>query len=177
MTATKLETGVYVSVAYRLCKWWAIGGGIILFGIVAVNVASVAGLATWRSPIPGVYEIVQIGAAVAMFMMLPYCQITGSNVSADIFTASMRSRTIAWLAGIGAFLGALFGLFLIWRMSLGLEDVYVYRETTAIYQFPIWIAYVPVLLSLALFVLAAVANMIQTSRGILPEQVDYDIDA
>ncbi|SIS99382.1 TRAP transporter small permease [Paracoccus saliphilus] len=177
MPAMQPGRGGFVLFAYHLCKWWAIGGGVILFGIVAVNVVSVVGLAIWRSPIPGVYEIVQIGAAVAMFMMLPYCQITGSNVSADIFTASLRPRTITILAGIGALLGAVFGLFLIWRMGHGLKDVYVYRETTAIYQFPVWIAYVPTLLSLALFVLAAIANMVQTAQGVLPEQVDHDATA
>lgn len=164
----------FVSFANTIAKWWALGGGLVLLGVVAVNVGSVIGDALFQKPFPGVYEIVQIGAAVSMFMAIPHCQMSGSNVTADIFTSGLKARTIAWLGGLGAVFGLLMAVFLFWRMSYGLEDVYTYRETTAIYQFPIWIAYVPVLVSLALFVLAAIANLIQATQGILPEYADWD---
>lgn len=152
-----------------MTRYWAYVGGAIIFGIVMVNVYSIVGLVLFRRPFPGVYEIVQVGAAVAMFMFLPYCQMTGSNVTADVFTTRLRRGTVVWLGGLGALLGLAFALFLLWRMGHGLNDVYVYRETTAIYQFPIWVAYVPILASLVILALAAVANLVQASQGILPE--------
>ncbi len=172
MTATIDWKSRIVSFVYLLTQWWALGGGVVILGIVAVNVVSVASAALFQRPVPGVYEIVQIGAAVAMFMALPFCQMTGSNVTADIFTSGLKAKTVAWLGGVGALFGLALGVFLFWRMSYGLEDVYVYRETTAIYQFPIWYAYVPTLASLALFVLATLANLIQASQRILPEEAE-----
>lgn len=162
----------FVSSVRALTRSWAYAGGAIIFVIVAVNVYSVVGMVLFRRPFPGVYEVVQVGAAVAVFMFVPYCQMTGSNVTADVFTARLRRRTVVWLGGVGALLGLAFALFLLWRMGHGLNDVYVYRETTAIYQFPIWIAYVPILASLVLLALAAVANLVQASQGMLPEDVD-----
>jgi len=152
-----------------MTRYWAYIGGAIIFAIVMVNVYSIVGIVLFRRPFPGVYEIVQVGTAVAMFMFLPYCQMTGSNVTADVFTTRLRRRTVVRLGGAGALLGLAFALFLLWRMGHGLNDVYVYRETTAIYQFPIWVAYVPILASLALLALAAIANLAQAGRGILPE--------
>jgi len=161
--------GRFVSSVRAMTRYWAYVGGAIIFGIVMVNVYSIVGLVLFRRPFPGVYEIVQVGAAVAMFMFLPYCQMTGSNVTADVFTTRLRRGTVVWLGGLGALLGLAFALFLLWRMGHGLNDVYVYRETTAIYQFPIWVAYVPILASLVILALAAVANLVQASQGILPE--------
>lgn len=161
--------GRFVSSVRAMTRCWAYIGGAIIFVIVVVNVYSIVGLMLFRRPFPGVYEIVQVGAAIAMFMFLPYCQMTGSNVTADVFTTRLRRRTVVWLGGAGALLGLAFALFLLWRMSHGLNDVYVYRETTAIHQFPIWVAYVPILASLVLLSLAAVANLVQASQGILPE--------
>lgn len=162
----------FVFTVRTLVRWWAYIGGAIIFGLVAVNVYSVAGIMLFRRPFPGVYETVQVGAAVAMFMFLPYCQIAGANVTADVFTSRMSRRSIVMLAGLGALFGLVLAVFLLWRMSAGLHDVYTYRETTAIYQFPIWYAYVPILASLALWALAAAANLVQASQGIVPEEVE-----
>ncbi len=155
-----------------ITRYWALLGGLVLLGVVAVNVYSVALVIVLDRPFPGVYEIVQVGAAVGMFMFLPYCQITGANVTADIFTAAMGRRVIVVLAGLGALCAVAFGAFLLWRMSYGLIDQMTYRETTAIYQFPLWYAYIPALISLALLVLAGLANLMQASCGIIAEEAE-----
>ncbi|PZX17039.1 TRAP-type C4-dicarboxylate transport system permease small subunit [Palleronia aestuarii] len=173
-----MATGRHRAIAViRACVTiWALLGGAVLLGIVGVNVASVVGAAFLGRPLPGVYEIVQMGAAIAMFMALPYCQITGSNVTADIFTSRLPRRGIVTLAALGAALALAFASFLLWRMWYGLDDARAYGEVTAIYQIPVWFAYVPILLSLALMALAALANLLQTSGGILPEEVDASRD-
>lgn len=172
MAAATSRQDLFVSLTRNICKWWALGGGAVLFGLVAVNVVSVVMAALINKPVPGVYELVQMGAAISMFMALPYCQISGSNVTADIFTAGLERHVIVFLGGVGALFGLAWALFLLWRMSAGFEDVYEYRETTAIYQIPIWYAYVPALVSLLLFALAAIANLVQAKQGKLPEEVE-----
>lgn len=173
MTATgNSRRDGFAQVVRALTRWWAYLGGLVIFALVAVNVYSVAGSLFFGRPFPGVYEVVQVGAAVAMFMFLPYGQITGSNITADIFTSAMPRRAVVFLGGVGAACGLALAAFLLWRMSEGARDVYTYRETTAIYQFPIWYAYVPILASLALWALAAATNLLQASRGVLPEEVD-----
>ena len=154
----------------RATAIWALLGGVVIGLVVAANVWSVAGGALFSRPVPGVYEIVQVGVAMGMFMFLPYCQITGANVSADIFTDRLRGRAQDSMVALGSTIALAFAAFLLWRMYYGLIDLQEYRETTTIYQVPIWIAYVPVLISLALLSLAALVNLIEAVTGTTPER-------
>lgn len=170
VTAPKRQAAVRI--IRDLARYWALLGGLVILGVVAVNVYSVALVMLFDRPFPGVYEIVQVGTAVGMFMFLPYCQITGANVTADIFTSGLGRRAILALAGLGALCAIGFAAILLWRMSFGLIDQLAYRETTAIYQFPLWIAYVPILISLALAGFAGLANIFQSTYGVVPEEVE-----
>ncbi|MBZ0217009.1 MAG: hypothetical protein K8F25_10685, partial [Fimbriimonadaceae bacterium] len=51
-------------------------------------------------------------------------------------------------------------------MSEGLVDYQKYRETTAILQIPLWYGFVPILISLALLVVAALVTLIDAAREI-----------
>ena len=41
----------------------------------------------FSTPIPGDFELAQIGTAVAVFAFLPYCQVVRGNIVVDTFTA------------------------------------------------------------------------------------------
>ena len=134
---------------------WALAGGGLLVLVIAVNVLSVVGGAVVGRPFPGDFEVTEIGIAVAVFAFLPYCQMTGANVKAEIFTsrAGPRLRT---LVGLAASLTALaFSVLLLWRMWFGLLDQKAYGYTTTILQFPHWIAFAAVLVSLVLLAAAS----------------------
>jgi TRAP-type C4-dicarboxylate transport system permease small subunit len=92
---------------------------------------------------------------VAVFAFLPYCQITGANVTADIFTAAAPARTVAVLRLAASIIAFGFSALLVWRMSAGMLDQRQYGYTTAILQFPHWIAFIPILGSLVLLAIAA----------------------
>lgn len=161
-----------VQIIGDITRYWALLGGLIILGVVAVNVYSVASIMLAGRPFPGVYEIVQVGTAMGMFMFLPYCQITGGNVTADIFTSGLGRRPLLALVGLGALCAIALAGILLWRMSYGLMDLITYRETTAIHQFPLWYAYVPILVSLKLLALAGLANLLQSSYGVIPDEAE-----
>lgn len=171
MKMTPHLTG-FVGVVRVMTRYWALMGGVFIFGIVALNVYSAAQIMLFGRPFPGVYELVQMGVAMGMFMFLPYCQISGSNVTADIFTAKLGKNAVAALGGLGALFALALSILLLWRMYLGFGDMLAYGETTAIYQIPIWYAYVPILMSLVLMALAAMANLVQARQGIVPEEAE-----
>lgn len=56
-----------------------------------------------------------------------------------------------------------FALLLLWRMQAGLEDYREYLEVTAILEFPIWIAYLPILASLVLLAIASVMTLFEAA--------------
>ena len=124
---------------------------------------SVLGGIFWK-PFPGDFELTEVGVAIAAFAFLPYCQLTDANVTADIFTARAShagSPHSGWSASLVA-LG--FAVLLLWRMYRGMGDQREYGYTTAILQLPIWWAFVPILISLALLALAALVTLRRIGR-------------
>ena len=134
---------------------WALLGGLVLCAVVIVNVYSTAAGAIFGTPFSGDFEMTEVGVGVAVFAFLPYCQITGANVTADIFTARASTRTVAVLRFAASIVALGFAALLLWRMSAGLLDQKAYGYTTAILQFPHWIAFIPILASLALLAIAS----------------------
>ncbi|TNJ47795.1 TRAP transporter small permease [Phaeobacter sp. B1627] len=145
--------------ARRLIEGWAILGGLVLCGVVIVNAWSI--LAGWlaNSPFPGDFELTEMGTAVAVFAFLPYCQLTGANVSADIFTMRASPVQVAVMSLVAAVVACAFTGVLIWRMWLGLVDYRTYTEFTGILEIPIWWAFVPALISLVLLLIAALITL------------------
>jgi len=144
---------------HRAVEWWALAGGLILLAIALLTSWSAGAGWLFGRPVPGDVELVEILTAVSVFMFLPYCQITGANVTADLFTAKAGPRTVAALELLGCTVALAFSLLLLWRMSEGLADYRKYVETTTILRIPIWWAYVPALASLVLLAAAALQSM------------------
>lgn len=144
---------------YTIIQSWAIFGGLVLLGVVLVNTWSIVSGALFNRPFSGDFELTQMGAAIAAFCFLPYCQLTGSNVSADIFTVNAGPRAVALMSLLSAIIAVIFATLLLWRMGAGLQDYREYEEFTGILEIPIWWAFVPVLISLALLLLAALVTL------------------
>jgi len=156
---------------------WAILGGVMVLAVVGMNVWTVvSALRVWGTIFPGAdiafagdFELTEMGIAIAAFAFLPYCQLTGANVTADIFTARASALWIAIFALVASIVALLFGLLLLYSMYGGMLSQREYNYATAILQVPIWWAYLPCLLSLALLAVASfitlVENLGKTARG------------
>lgn len=152
----------------RLIHVWALLGGVVLLAVVLMTTVSAVMGFLLASPFPGYFELTEMGVAIAAFAFLPYCQLTFSNVSADIFTQNAGPTVNRWLSRLGSFIAFIFSLLLIWRMFVGLKDYQTYLETTTILQIPIWYAFVPTLGSLILLALAAVVTLMYPEGGDSP---------
>ena len=147
-----------------LIRGWALAGGFVLLAVVLMNTWSVVASAVAGTPFPGDFEMTEMGVCIAAFAFLPYCQLSGANVTADIFT---QGASRFWLAifGLAASVVALgFSLLLIWRMWFGMLDQKAYEYTTTILQVPHWWAFVPILISLALLAVASALTLAERSR-------------
>ena len=160
---TGRRSGLAAAVA-RAVTLWALLGGLLLLAVVGINFASVVGN-IFGAPFPGDFELTEMGMAVAVFAFLPYCQLTDANVTADIFTARAPRPLLALLRAAGCLVAFAFAAILVWRMTLGMIDQGRYHYTTTILQVPIWWAFVPILISLALLVLAAALSFVEALRG------------
>ena len=145
--------------AARVIETWALLGGVLLLGVALMTTWSAFSGTVFDKPMPGDVEMVEMWTAVSVFMFLPYCQLTGANVTADIFTARAGPRTVALLSLLSAVIALGFSVLLLWRMYLGFLDYRKYVETTTILRVPIWFAYIPALISLALLTLASLITL------------------
>ncbi|MDJ0630206.1 MAG: TRAP transporter small permease subunit [Rhodobacter sp.] len=150
----------------RLCTGWALMGGVVLLAVIATNVVSVVGAATVGRAFPGDFELTEMGVAIAAFAFLPYCQIAGLNVTADIFTAGASRLWLAIFALLASIAALLFSGLLLWRMYHGMLDQRNYDYVTTILQVPLWWGYAAALASLALLVLASLASLVDALGGL-----------
>ena len=134
---------------HRIATGVALLGGLVLFALTLLTVISVVGRAAFSAPIPGDFELVELGMAVAIFAFLPYCQIVRGNVIVDLFTNKASPRTKALLDGIGNLLFTAIAALLTWRVAVGGLEIRSYRETTMVLQVPVWWGYVPAVAFLA----------------------------
>jgi TRAP-type C4-dicarboxylate transport system permease small subunit len=134
---------------YRAATAAALLGGGVLFALTLLTVISVVGRAVFSAPIPGDFELVELGMAVAIFAFLPYCQIVRGNVVVDLVTSKACPRTKALLDAVGNLLFTAIAALLTWRVALGGIEIRSYNETTMVLQVPVWWGYVPAVLFLA----------------------------
>ncbi|MGS4887668.1 TRAP transporter small permease [Roseibium sp. MB-4] len=155
----------FTGIASWVITVWALLGGGVLLAVVAVNMMSIIG-SMFGKPFPGDFELTEMGVAIAVFAFLPFCQLTGANVSADIFTAGASKRLIAFFTLLGSLVALGFASLLIWRMFHGMLDQREYGYTTTILQIPHWLAFVPILVSLVLLALAALVTLMRDTSAL-----------
>jgi TRAP-type C4-dicarboxylate transport system permease small subunit len=146
-------------------RWWAMLGGLITLALSAMTALSAVSNLLFNAPFAADYELVKHFIAIAIFMFLPYCQLTGSNVTVDIFTEGMSERGKAAMAAFSSLFALAFALLLLVQMYGGLLSYIRYRETTPVLGLPLWTAFPPILVSLALLALAAIITLSEGWKG------------
>lgn len=140
---------------------WALLGGALLVGIVLLTAYSAAANLLVRQPVPGDFELVEMGVAIAVSCFLPYCQLTYANVTVDIFTTRAGPRMQAAMSLVASLVAFFFAALLFWRMWEGFLDYRQYQEYTAIIGIPLWAAFPPFLASIFLLAVAAVLTSVE----------------
>ena len=125
----------------RICRWFAVVGGVVLVAMTLMSVASIAGRSLFGKPVPGDFELIQIGCAICVAAFLPWCQMQGGNITVDFFTVRVGARSQAWLDVFGALLLTAVMLLVAWRTGVGALTVKDAGETSMIMGFPSWIGY------------------------------------
>jgi TRAP-type C4-dicarboxylate transport system permease small subunit len=146
--------------------YWALAGGAIVIALVLIAAASAISNLLFNVPFAGEYELTKHFVGIAVFTFLPYCQLTGANVTVDIFTEGMGPRAKAAMLLVSSLLAGAFAVLLLRQMSYGFIDYVRYPEETATLHLPLWTAFPPILVSLALLLIASAITGHGAWRGI-----------
>ena len=147
----------------RLAHAFAWLGAAMAMAVAVTTVLSISLRAAGRLPIQGDVEITQFGGALAISLMLPWCQLQGANIIVDFFTQGLGKRSLRLLDGIGCVLLAAMYLLLAWRTAVGARAVFEAGETSMIRAWPMWWVYVSLAPGLAV---AAVVALVQAAMHV-----------
>ncbi len=137
-------------VLFSIARAFALGGGLVLCAMALMTTISVIGRAAFNSPVFGDFELVAVGTGVAVFALLPYCQLVRANVIVDFFMDKAPFRVKSFFDAIGSLTYGLIMVLVTWRTSLGTLDMFETGETTQILALPRWWTFPPAVICLAL---------------------------
>lgn len=149
----------------KVVRWWALGGGVLTLLLAFMTAASAVSNILFNKPFAADHELVKHVIAVAIFMFLPYCQITGSNVTVDIFTENMSERGKNLMAAFSSLFAIAFSILLLVQMTSGFRSYLQYPEVTPVLKLPLWTAFPPILFSLVLLLGAALLTFVASLRA------------
>ena len=155
-TNTRKTYTVFERRLTKICQIVAATGGMILIAVMLITVTSIIGRALFGRPLPGDFELVELGCALAIFAFLPYCHITRGNIVVDFFTAKASTITTTILALVGDVLFMLIAAIVTWRLALGGLDLLAFGEETMVLRLPRWWAFVFILPASALLVVVCI---------------------
>lgn len=164
---------------YRLSHWAALLGGLVLMALVLLVVASVAGRAlidVGLGPVPGDFELVEIGVGIAVFFFMPWCYLRGGHATVDLLymhTPRWAQRAVDIVSDV---LMLLVWLLMTWKLWEGMLEKREYLETTFILQMPVWWAYAFCLVGAVIGCLAYAARTM-AQLGLVSEPEGWTLDA
>ncbi|MEQ9693951.1 TRAP transporter small permease [Shimia sp. SDUM112013] len=171
----------------------AYGGGLVLCAMAATTVVSIVGrmfTGMGLGPVPGDYELVANGCALAVFSFLPYCQLKRGHVTVDILTSRFPKRIEAFLGFLGDVLISVAAVVILRQLWFGFGEKFPYGsdtlrdrlgmgykpffpETTYELQIPVWILYGLALVAALLFVIVALYTVWRSFTWVLQGQEDH----
>ncbi len=129
---------------YALCRGLAWFGGGVLVLIAAMSVASIVGRALGRfglAPIPGDFELVEAGTALAVFCFLPWTHLRRGHAVVDMLWGYFPLPMRRGLDVSTDLLMLSVWVLLVWRMGLGMLEYRANGEVSFILQMPAWWGY------------------------------------
>jgi len=105
-----------------------------------------------------------MACAIAISSFLPLCQMHNGNVIVDFLTAGLGRRTRAALDAFSSFAYASVAGFFFWRMIYGAQDMFNYNEETMLLQAPVWVPFLPVVISFFVLSLCCLYSAIATAN-------------
>ncbi len=129
---------------YGLARATAWFGALTLTLIALMSVVSIIGRAfapLGLAPVPGDFELVEAGTALAVFCFLPWCHLTRGHAVVDLFWKAYP-QSLRWLLDVLAdalMLGL--WLLLVWRTGVATLEYFDNGETSFILHMPVWFGY------------------------------------
>ena len=110
-----------------VARAFALFGGSVLIMLAVMTVISTigrafVGLQIGLGPIPGDFELVEAGTAVAVFCFMSWCHLNQGHVTVDIIADHLPKKANLSLVLIGNVLVFLVAFVVAWRLWMGFGE-------------------------------------------------------
>lgn len=115
-----------------------------MLAIAGLSVISIVGRALTGiglKPVPGDFELVEIGTAVAVFCFLPWTHLRRAHAVVDLFWPAIPKPVKPLIVMLGDVLMLLLWALLVWRMGVATLEYRSNGETSFILLMPVWWGY------------------------------------
>lgn len=129
---------------YRLSQWLAWFGALVLVALAIMTVISIGGRAlsfAGLAPVPGDFELVEAGTALAVFCFLPWCHLKNGHAVVDMLWKAYPPAMRRVLEVLSDALMLVVWALLVWRMGIAMLDYRDNGEVSFILQMPVWWGY------------------------------------
>lgn len=157
-------------------------GATVLTLLAAISVFSIVGRAfafAGLGPVPGDFELVEAGTALAVFCFLPWCHLKRGHATVDLFWSRYPPRLRRGLEVATEALMLVVWLLLVWRMGVSMLDYRANGEVSFILQMPVWWGYAAAMLPAVFGCVAYAWRLLETlglaapPAGFEPGQVTH----
>ncbi|HEU0199556.1 MAG TPA: TRAP transporter small permease [Burkholderiaceae bacterium] len=171
-TSRSEAIGNFIYAASRALAWF---GALVLAALAVISVASIIGRSlafAGLGPVRGDFELVEAGAALAVFSFLPWCHLKRGHAVVDLLW-SAYPPPMRWILNVFAdLLMFVVWVLLVWRMGLAMLEYRANGETTFILHMPVWWAYAASLIPAALGCLIYAWRLLE-SLGLVAQPREY----
>jgi len=146
--STVLEDGTLLSRIdrrlFRLESLLALIGGLAVFSLMLLAVASVGGRNFLNRPIPGYVDWIEQAMPLIAFVGISYCQRLGGHIRMDMFVGRLRGRVLWAIEFIGLLLILVLVLMMVWggwahfERSFDWSAPYWSRDSSLDIRLPLW---------------------------------------
>lgn len=158
---------------YETSRYLAWFGGFVLTLVAVMSVVSIAGRTfsfAGLGPVPGDFELVEAGTALAVFSFLPWCHLKRSHADVGMFWHSYPASLQRILVICADALMFVVWLLLVWRMGIMTFEYRANGEVSFILQMPVWWGYTASLAPAVFGCLAYAWRLLESLHLVAPQQ-------
>ena len=148
----------------RALRVLALGGGVVLLGLMALIAFAVVMRYVLRLPVLGAYEMTELAMALIVFLGLPYCAATGGHVAVDVLGGLLDRPAMRWPNALLHLAGAALTAVMAWQSVVYALDSKSRGEATNMLKIDLFPFQVLTGVSMALFTLVLVVLAWRTLR-------------
>jgi TRAP-type C4-dicarboxylate transport system permease small subunit len=153
----------------RVTRWLQGLGVAALFVMMMATVADVVLRSALRSPITGVYDLVESTLVLVVFLGIPQAFLRDEQITVDILDRFVPPRLLLWMKAAAGLATLALLVLLAWNMAMPAFEAYQFDDRKPDLPVPVfwlWIAmYAGILSSIAVMALIAFRQALRATVG------------